>query len=333
MPYPPAGFWNTLARHLDPDKGTSAERAQTVTLLDQLAGLWPADGKDRFVATTDAIDARLKPYVQSSTPPALTGEQDGRFWIDKSEILLRYWDHDALAWIDLANTGPPGPGGPGVYFGDTAPTDPYVDAWYNTRKGRLYLKYHDVDSVQWVDASPGHGGELGPAGPVGPAGPAGPSGATGAQGPMGPAGDPSAMNYKGLLPATGNPSLATAPATPAVGDLYLANAAGVLGAGWGNAAGATVAVSDIIIRNPTGWDVLGKGTGVGGVSSVKGTLPVRIGGTATEPVVAVDLAVASTNGTGGTSGLMTANQAEKITKLSTPNLFMPYDLSLLSLIP
>jgi hypothetical protein len=150
---------------------------------------------------------------------------------------------------------------------------------------------------------------------------------------MGPAGDPSAMNYKGLLPATGSPSLATAPATPAVGDLYLANAAGALGAGWGNAAGATVAVSDIIIRNATGWDLLGKGTGVGGVSSVKGTLPVRIGGTATEPVVAVDLAVASANGTGGTSGLMTASQAEKITKLSAPNLFMPYDLSLLSLIP
>jgi hypothetical protein len=302
MPYPGAGFWNSLSRHLDPLKGTSEERAQTVTLLDQLAGLWPADGKDRFIATTDAIDARLKPYVQGSTPPALTGEQDGRFWIDKSEILLRYWDHDALAWIDLANTGPTGPGGPGVYFGDTAPTDPHVDAWYSTRKGRLYLKYKDVDSTQWVDASPGHDGEAGP---------------PGAQGPQGPPGTPgvSAIAYKGALGGTGSPSIATAPASPVVGDTWIFAASGTLGGSWGNIAGTTVAAADSVIHNQSGWDLFKQasvGNGGSGVIGINGTAPVRIGGSAATPTISVDIAVASVSGSGGSSGLMTPAQAERL---------------------
>jgi len=210
-PYPGTGFWNNLARHLDPAMGTSAERAQTITLLDQLNGNWPDDGQDKFIATTDAIDARIKPYAQDYEPAALPipeQQQEGKFWIDSNDILLRYWSQAANAWIDLSNTGPPGKGGPGVYFGDGAPADPQVDAWYHTIKGRLYLKYDDGDSVQWVDASPGHGGAIGATGPAGPAGPVGNPGPVGPVGPAGPIGNPGPVGPAGPAGSPGAPGAA-----------------------------------------------------------------------------------------------------------------------------
>jgi hypothetical protein len=167
-PVPGTAFWNNLARHLDPGKGTAAERAQTITKYDQTHGDWPADGKDQYIATTDALLARLEPYLQDTTPLPYglpEAEQEGKFWVDKDDLILRYWDKGAGAWIDLANTGPPGKGGPGIFFGDAAPADPLVDAWYSTIQGRLYVKYDDGNSVQWVDASPtaaGTGGGTGP---------------------------------------------------------------------------------------------------------------------------------------------------------------------------
>jgi len=126
---------------------------------------------------------------------------------------------------------------------------------------------------------------------------------------------PGALVYRGVLGATGTPSVATAPATPAAGDVWVVNAAGSLGATWATAAGVTVAPRDMVIRNATGWDVIGQATN--GIASITGTAPVKIAGTTTVPVLSVDLAVASTAGVGGSSGLMTAGQAEQITKMGT----------------
>jgi hypothetical protein len=131
-------FWNSLPRNKDPNKGTATEIAQTVAKLDQLLGDWPKDGQDKFIATTDAISARLDPYVQDGVPTPLglpQKEQDGKQWFDTDDLVQRFWDADAGAWVTLANTGPPGPAG-----GD------------------------------------GPAGPAGPPGPAGPAGPIGPPG-------------------------------------------------------------------------------------------------------------------------------------------------------------
>jgi hypothetical protein len=147
-------FWNNLPRSKDPGKGTATEIAQTIEKLDQLLGDWPADGKDRFIATTDAISARLDPYVQDGVPPALglpQKEQQGKQWFDTDELVQRFWDADAGAWVTLANTGPQGPPGPNVFFGVAFPPEPTpYGLWYDTNRREMRLRYDDGTSVQWV---------------------------------------------------------------------------------------------------------------------------------------------------------------------------------------
>lgn len=127
---------------------------------------------------------------------------------------------------------------------------------------------------------------------------------------------PGALVYKGVLAGTGAPSVATAPVAPAAGDVWVVNASGTLGATWANVAGVTVGPRDMVIKNATGWDVIGQASG-GGIVAITGTAPVQVAGTAAVPVLSVGVAVASTAGVGGSSGLMTAGQAEQLTKMGT----------------
>jgi hypothetical protein len=147
-------FWNNLPRSKDPNKGTATEIAQTITKLDQLLGDWPKDGKDKYIATTDAISARLDPYVQDGVPTALglpQKEQQGKQWFDTDELVQRFWDADAGAWVTLANTGPQGPPGPNVYFGTAFPPEPTTyGLWYDTNRREMRLRYNDGTGVQWV---------------------------------------------------------------------------------------------------------------------------------------------------------------------------------------
>jgi hypothetical protein len=147
-------FWNNLPRNKDPNKGTATELAQTISKLDQLLGDWPKDGKDKFIATTDAISARLDPYVQDGVPPALglpQKEQVGKQWFDTDDLVQRFWDADAGAWVTLANTGPQGPPGPNVFFGTAFPPEPTsYGLWYDTNRKELRVRYNDGTGVQWV---------------------------------------------------------------------------------------------------------------------------------------------------------------------------------------
>ena len=67
--------------------------------------------------------------------------------------------NDVLTW-DGSNWGPAAPtggsgGGANVTISDTAPGSPSAgDLWWESDTGRLKIRYHDVDSQQWVDASP-----------------------------------------------------------------------------------------------------------------------------------------------------------------------------------
>jgi hypothetical protein len=147
-------YWNNQGRSKDPAKGTPQEIAQTIEKLDQLLGDWPKDGKDKFIATTDAISARLDPYVQDAVPPALglpQKEQQGKTWFDTDDLVQRFWDADAGAWVTLANTGPQGPPGPNVYYGTAFPPEPTsYGLWYDTNRKELRLRYNDGTGVQWV---------------------------------------------------------------------------------------------------------------------------------------------------------------------------------------
>jgi len=160
----------------------------TINKPDQTTGKWPANGNDQYIATSDAISARLDPYVQDNTPAplALPGkEQQGKSWFDTQDLVHRFWDDQAKAWVTMANTGPQGPkgdrGDTGTYATIVQPSPPRTrfdtspiqngDVWFNTSNGSLYAWYQDGDSNQWISVT-----KTGPAGPAGPAGAAGTTG-------------------------------------------------------------------------------------------------------------------------------------------------------------
>jgi len=60
--------------------------------------------------------------------------------------------YNGSGWV---NSAPTGGGGANVTISDIAPTSPDAgDLWWESDTGRLKIRYHDVDSQQWVDASP-----------------------------------------------------------------------------------------------------------------------------------------------------------------------------------
>jgi hypothetical protein len=149
-----ANQWNRLARYADPNKGKPTETANTVTKKDQLAGDWPIDGKDKFIATTDALSERFDVFVQDTKPtdPPITEiRQSGKLWFDDGALQLSVWEPAAKAWINITTSGPPGPPGPNVFYGVAFPPDPTpYGLWYDTNKKELRLKYDDGTGVQWV---------------------------------------------------------------------------------------------------------------------------------------------------------------------------------------
>lgn len=189
----------------------------TVTKPDQLQGKWPVDGKDEYVATTDAISTRLDPYVQDVQPPVQpipNKEQEGKFWIDDGVLQLNYWNDQAQAWVNLAMTGPIGPAGPvgpvGTYRTLVSAVEPSNradgtplqngDIWFNTNTGTVYAWYVDPDSSQWISIT--KSGPVGATGPAGPTGPQGPQGVQGPQGLTGPAGPAASGLITGHSPIT-----------------------------------------------------------------------------------------------------------------------------------
>jgi hypothetical protein len=349
----PLAWWNNLSRSKDPNKGKATELAQTIDKLDQLLGDWPADGKDKFIATTDAISARVDPYVQDGLPAPYglpQKEQEGKQWFDTDELVQRFWDVDAGAWVTLANTGPVGPqggkGDTGTYATIVQDLPPTVrvdgtpiragDCWFRSSNAQLYSWYDDGTSQQWVSISKtgpkgdqgiqgiqgiqglkGDQGIQGPtgaastvAGPTGPAGAKGDKGDTGAKGATGADGPtaiataatlgavktgtnikiaadgtisanlPGALVYRGAKDLTAAP-----PATPAQGDVYLSSKAGTIAAGWTGIGGTTTIAGDMVLWDGAKWDKVGS-TGTG-ITSVTGSAPIKIAGTAAVPDVQV----------------------------------------------
>ena len=69
------------------------------------------------------------------------------------------WRWDGTTWQSSAQGGQQGGGGATVSVGDIAPTTPSLgDLWWKSDEAELKVYYSDVDSSQWVDASPDAGG-------------------------------------------------------------------------------------------------------------------------------------------------------------------------------
>jgi len=103
---------------------------------------------------------------------------------------------------------------------------------------------------------------------------------------------PGALVYKGTIAAT-----ASAPTSPASGDVYILSSAGTLtGPTWGTLAGTSVNAGDMLIYAGTSWDHVGSTAATGGVTGVTGTAPINVTGTAAAPVVGVADATAAAKG-------------------------------------
>jgi hypothetical protein len=89
----------------------------------------------------------------NATPAGGAGNSLGESWLDVSgaEPILKIWD--GSQWLASSS------GGATVATGDVAPANPQEgDLWWDSVSTTLYVWYADIDSAQWVQASPGGGG-------------------------------------------------------------------------------------------------------------------------------------------------------------------------------
>lgn len=115
--------------------------------------------------------------------------------------------------------------GSGVTVGAAAPAVAKDgDLWWDTASARLFLRYTSGASAvsAWVDASPA----------------------------AVPPTLANALTYKGRVDPT---VTGATPATPAVGDTYIASAAGTAAADWVGLAGATVSLHELMVWDGMGW--------------------------------------------------------------------------------
>ena len=99
--------------------------------------------------------------VSDSAPSSPT---NGDLWFKSDEAQLKVWYDDgsgtpSAQWVDTSNNAGGGGSGSGsgasVTIADTPPTGASVgDLWWKSNEGRLKIRYHDVDTQQWVDAFP-----------------------------------------------------------------------------------------------------------------------------------------------------------------------------------
>jgi hypothetical protein len=171
-----------------------------------------------------------------------------------------------------------------------------------------------------------------------------------------------AVEYQGIADLTAAPTGgATAPVT---GHLYVSSAAGTIDAGWTGIGGTTAAIGEMVIWDGAKWDIVGIGAS-SGVTSVTGSTPIVVTGTAAAPVVGVNDATATAKGvvqladaaaiTAGTSTTLVTTVAQltaaaavyasnaetkagtvankSVTPASGKATYMPLDLSTLPALP
>ena len=193
-----------------------------------------------FNPAIGAWEPALQPpviYSAAPTPPDI--QIEGFLWFDGTNL---YVYHNS-AWTLAGGAG----SGASVTVGDSAPSNPAAgDLWWNSEDGRLFLYYIDVDSSQWVDASPNI------------------TGSNGSNVFSGP----------------------NAPATAVEGALWF-----------------NTTTNQLYVFTNDQW--IAAQNSVAGVSSVTGSTPIAVTGTASDPIVSI--AAASTVSSGA---VKLANQSE-----------------------
>ena len=305
-------LWNRLARRMDPAKGTPEEVAATVDGVDQKAGDWVSD--DAHVATTSALSERFDVIMSGVKPPdplPTEQRQGGKLWIDTAQLEISYWDPVIRAWVNLTDAGPAGPPGGGVASvtgvapiqvaaGTTTPVVSITPATASAAGSMSAADKAKLNTLQnyalpIASATVLGGIKVGSNLVMDPA--------TGVlSGNL-----PGALVYKGIRDVT-----APAPALPGVGHVYVNSVAGIADPSWTGLIG-WVPAGDLLLWDGFRWGHVGtSGDTSDGTVVVSGTAPVRVGGSASAPVVSVDLVVASSQGIGGSNGLMSAADKERL---------------------
>jgi hypothetical protein len=104
---------------------------------------------DIYVGTFAEVDVEI-PVAERRNGLLLWETEEGN-------LFLWYIDADTAQWVVAVPGGGSGGGGgsSNVTVLDVAPNNPKQgDLWYCTLDGRLYIYYEDVNTSQWVDASP-----------------------------------------------------------------------------------------------------------------------------------------------------------------------------------
>lgn len=89
---------------------------------------------------------------------------------------------------------------------------------------------------------------------------------------------------------------AAPPASPTVGNSWIASATGPAAAGWTGIAGETVTTGDLLIFDGANWIHCFSSSGSSGVMSITPTAPVTVTGTPSAPVIGVAIATDTTLG-------------------------------------
>ena len=117
-----------------------------------------------------------------------------------------------------------------------------------------------------------------------------------------------ALTYKGVKDFT-----AAAPGTPKVGDLYVNNKAGTVDGSWTGIAGSTAVTGEMAVWDGAKWDLVGVGAATGTLTAVTADAPITVTNTnPAQPHLSIAAATPSTGGAGGTSGLLSASDKEKL---------------------
>ena len=122
--------------------------------------LWINDGdSSQWAEANPGLAGGGASVEVDDTPP--TNPSDGDLWWDSSDdsgrLYVFYEDGSTNQWVEAS---PPAAANPTVKVSDTAPANPEPgDLWWDSSEtggdngGRLYFRYSDGDSVQWVQTS------------------------------------------------------------------------------------------------------------------------------------------------------------------------------------
>jgi hypothetical protein len=144
-------------------QGVFSKPGQIITGPDQKAGKWVSD--DAHVATAAALSERFDVFVSDTrppNPPITEIRQPGKLWVDTLQLQVNWWSPDAMAWVNVSGTGPPGLAAT-ITAGSTTTGAPGAPAAV-TNSGTATAAIFDFVIPQGPQGLPG---STGPAGPPG----------------------------------------------------------------------------------------------------------------------------------------------------------------------